>query len=225
MIDSYEIANYLPINSGIPKASAFIVHHLTELQKCLENKLYSSSYYHIHLLFMIFIYFQLLRISEEREEEFSFSLIGLPGNEKDILKNAKSPFSFRFINEKTVFRFFRLVEFDDGLIGNISSVIEQRNKHNHVNEELICDTEDKLAIILNKYEQCMKTTLVNESHFIQEKFFKMLSRDFKDIDYELSADEVELNLIMPGYFSTNEIEMLKSIKYKHALITYLNKNY
>ena len=56
----------------------------------------------------------------------------------------KSPFAFSILNEKTVFRFFRLLDFDDATIGMISSCIKARNTIAHASGEPIQDLNQKL---------------------------------------------------------------------------------
>gem|GEM_PF-5736299 len=56
----------------------------------------------------------------------------------------KSPFAFSILNEKTVFRFFRLLDFDDATIGMISTCVKTRNTIAHASGEPIQDLDKKL---------------------------------------------------------------------------------
>ena len=88
MEELYELSSFFPLNIDDPKLREYIDHHISHLQKCYENGLYSSGYPHLHILYMAFVYFQLLRIANEKKEEFKYCWIGLPSQEKDFLKKS-----------------------------------------------------------------------------------------------------------------------------------------
>ena len=67
-----EIEDFIPLNSGSP-INEYLTHHLQSLSKCRENQLYSSAFYHLHLVYMTLVYVQIERIFEymtpkEKEE-------------------------------------------------------------------------------------------------------------------------------------------------------------
>jgi hypothetical protein len=224
MIEIEEISRFFPLNSGIPEVTLFQDHHLYHLQKCLENKLYSSAYFHVHALFMLFVYLQLYRISNEFKEQFSYSLIGFASEERQLI-DEQSPFSFWRIKEKTVFRFFRLINFDDGTIGNISSCIEKRNKHLHVNGELYCDTEEKMEKIMQEYENNMRKIVSKSNDFIRNLYLNVLSTANQEQGLQPDNDDIELNILIPGMLSQNEIEQIKLLKLADPFTEYLVTNF
>lgn len=144
MIDnSNDIIRFLPIQIGDEGIIKYIRYHADNLDKSIKHNIESGIFFHVHILYMTFIYFQLLRISKEKHKEFRFSWI-LSSQEREFFKNPSSPFSFAPINEKTVFKFFRLLDFDDGFIGDISACVNERNDMSHATGVTISDLDRKI---------------------------------------------------------------------------------
>jgi len=102
--------------------------------------------------------------------EFSVLVIhprGRPSGYSDEFdKSELSPFSFSGINEKTVFRFFRLLDFDDGTIGNISACVNERNKLLHATGNNFENLDQKIE----KYIANMENIVNKSKDFIQELY-------------------------------------------------------
>lgn len=224
MIEVYDISKFLPINSGIPDANAYSEHHILHLAKCLENNLHSSAFFHVHSLYMLYVYFQLLRIKRKYDKEFGYALIGFSRDEKHLLEIAKGPFLFSPIKEKEVFRFFRLAGFDDSTISSISNCVNLRNDHLHVNGILNCDTEEKLIKILEIYERNMEVVFEKQKLFVKEIYDDALLRIGDEFD-PTNSDDLDLNLITPGLISSQEMEYIKTLNTSHLVTKYLIDNY
>lgn len=65
-----EFWEYFPIQIE-PELRNYIEHHISHMQKCCENDLYSSAYPHLHIVYMTFVYIQLLRIANEKKRFFN----------------------------------------------------------------------------------------------------------------------------------------------------------
>lgn len=206
MDEVYNISQYFPLSISDPTLEKYIDHHLGSCIKCAENELYSSAYSHLHILYMIFVYIQLLRIAKEKSQEFQFCWIGFPSQEKDFLKNPSSPFSFSQIQEKTVFRFFRLVDFDDGLIANISALVNKRNDHLHANGKLFFETSDDFEKEVETYINNIQTIIKKQSDFLQNIYTTIIQG--YETSFEMTKDEIETNFADPYYFSEYELKLL-----------------
>ncbi|MEC9492293.1 hypothetical protein [Flexistipes sp.] len=125
MEEIHALSQYFPLDTSDPTLKRYLEHQLNHAIRCVENELYPSAYSHLHILYMVFVYIQLLRISKEKSDEFALCWVGFPSQEKDFLKDTTNPFAFSKIQEKTVSRFFRLVGFNDGSIGNISELVKK----------------------------------------------------------------------------------------------------
>ena len=202
----YTLSQYFPLSSSDTTLKKYLDHHLGACLKCSENELYSSAYSHLHILYMIFVYVQLLRIAKEKVQEFDLCWVGFPSQEKDFLKEPSSPFSFSKIQEKTVFRFFRLVGFDDGSISDISSLVNKRNNHLHANGQLFFESQDGFEKEVGGYIKKMQTIITKQLDFLQT-IYSSLVAGYEE-GFEINQDEIETNFADQYYFSEYELKLL-----------------
>lgn len=210
MEDTYEFGRFFPYGTTDDTLNKYIEHHIVSLNSCVENELYSSAYSHLHLLYMAFIYIQLLRIAREKKKEFEYGWIGFPSQEQDFLKNPTSPFSFAPVNEKSVFRFFRLVGFNDADIGNIASLIRTRNDRLHASGRLHCATLEEFSGEVAQYVGRMKLVIKNQFDFLNEIYAGLIVT--YDEDYEFTGDDLESNFTDQYFFSEYELGELSNGK-------------
>jgi hypothetical protein len=206
MEDIYSLAKYFPLSTSDEALSKYLTHHLENINKCVENELYSSAYSHLHLLYMAFVYIQLLRIAKENEEQFNYCWIGFPGEEKDYLKEPSSPFSFSRVKEKTVFRFFRLVGFDDSCIADISQLVTKRNGRLHASGSIYCEALDDFRIEYEIYIKKIEMIISKQREFLHSIYDALVIT--YDADYEITADDIETNFADQYYFSEYEMKNL-----------------
>lgn len=217
MESSYEITKFLPLKIEDGDVLKYVQYHAEKLDQSIENNIESWIFFHTHILYMTFVYFQLLRISQFKEQEFKYSWIWLSSNEKDFLKKIWSPFAFSAINERTVFRFFRLIDFDDWTIWNISKCVNERNDFAHATWIHIGDLDEKIE----KYFISMETIINKSKDFLNEVYFKFkelnpdllanIDEYWKPNTYEIQQDDLETNLYIP--FDISEYEWLKLIEW------------
>jgi hypothetical protein len=206
--EATRIADYLPIKARDPRVAKLIDHHLSHLLRCVENNLFSSSLVHLHILYMIFVYVQIQRIANSNLEAFRYSLIGFSREEKDLLKEPDYPLLLSVINEKAAFRFFRLVNADDGTIGMVSEPVDARNKHFHASEDIACETEQQFGIILRTYIRNMDKLLECGRAVIKQSYLNLQNIDrLNERGYEITNDDLELGVLVPGYFSKMDLTL------------------
>lgn len=203
---SYKITQFLPIKVEDQHVAQYISYHSQKLDESIEHNIETGVFLHTHILYMTFIYIQLLRISENKEKEFKYSWIWLPTNEKDFDKTTLSPFSFSGINEKTVFRFFRLLDFDDGTIWDISACVNERNKLLHATGNNFDNLDQKIE----KYITNMENITNKSKLFIQELYQNFIHDNPILLEkwYKIVNDDLEINLFMPYYISEYETKKL-----------------
>lgn len=217
MESSYELTKFLPLKIEDGDVLKYVQYHAKKLDQSIENNIESWIFFHTHILYMTFVYFQLLRISHFKEQEFKYSLIWLPSDDKSffedtgILKNNLNPFNFSWIKEKTVFRFFRLINFDNWTIWNISKCVNERNDFAHATWVHIDNLDEKIE----NYFKSMEVIIEKSKIFLNEVYskFKELNRDLLDETdtYEIWKDDLETNLFIP--FDISEYEWLKLIQW------------
>lgn len=219
MDEIYEISEYYPIRISDGELRSYLNHHITHLQSCYDKALFSSAYPHLHILYMIFVYFQLIRIAREKKKEFELCWIGFPSQEKSFLENPTHPLSFSRVNEKSVFRFFRLVGFDDGTIGDISALVSKRNECMHAAGKIHCHDMSEFEKELNEYGRRMRVIIDKQKLFLQGLYENNLSQF--DQDYQITQDDIELNY---GEFSLFELRILARGK-TDQVSSHLNSEY
>ena len=196
----YELEDFLPLDIGSPMKE-YLGHHTRALFQCIERKLYSSSYYHLHLIYMALIYIQVERILNNVDtKERDASLIGFAGNEDDLYvkeDNVKedgsiervriSANSLSVLKEKTIFRFFRLVTKDKEIISKTSCLVDVRNRLFHARPGEII-SENNFQRKFKEYIKALKKIVQGSLEFIKRVYEETLSR--LDEDTELIRDEV-----------------------------------
>lgn len=221
MEDLYEFNKFFPYGTTDEMLNSYIEHHIGSLNKCADNELFSSAYAHLHLLYMAFIYIQLLRIARDKKTEFEYGCIGFPNQQQDFLKNPTSPFSFAPVNEKSVFRFFRLVGFNDADIGNIGSLINTRNKRMHASGSLHCSTAEEFEEELAEYLRRMRLVIKNQSNFLSGIYTELVST--YDEEYVFTQDDLESNFTDQYLFSEYELKYIASNR-RDMVSSFINEN-
>ena len=222
MDEIYTLSQYFPLSSSDPTLRKYLDHHLNACIKCGENELYSSVYAHLHILYMTFVYIQLLRIAKEKKQEFGFCWIGFPSQEKDFLKDPSSPFSFSKIQEKTVFRFFRLAGFDDGSIGNISEPVKTRNARLHAKGELFFENKTDFEREFEEYIKRMNKIIEKQKDFLEEIYNQLIKTFPKN--YEITQDDIETDFSTQCFFSIYELRYLAQSK-TDEISKYIQENF
>lgn len=201
--------NYFPITINDVNFENFVNHHYDHLSRCVINELYSSALMHLHILYMIFVYIHIHRIAQKDRKSFKMSLIGFPRDEKSILSEPDYPLLLSVINEKTVFRFFRLNNFDENLIGEISSPVNLRNDCLHASGKIECESEEKLEKELDSYIQKMDKIILGNGNILSE-LYEEYAQDslLLDPDFKLTDDDIEMNILLTTYFSLIELNLV-----------------
>lgn len=207
------VRNYLPVVSNSIPLGEFIDHHSSHLEGCVSNGLYSSSLTHLHILYMIFVYIHIFRIADLNQDSFKHSLVGFPQQEKEVLKDRYFPLVLSVINEKTVFRFFRLNNFTEQLIGEIASPVSTRNECLHANGKIICKDEESFEKELSSYINKMNKINVGNINVLNDLYDAVALDDLLlDEEYELTEDDIETNVLLTEGFSLEELKLVTTGK-------------
>ena len=205
--DIYLIRQYFP---NYPKERIFeyFQHHCEGLIACVENKLFSSAYYHLHILYMTFTYIQLSRIAKKRPIDFMLCQTGSQSSKRHLING--EPFAFSRISERTVFRYFRTVDFKDHIVKDLASLIKNRNKRMHATGKIFFETkvdfENEYLLYLTKMEN-----IIREQKKFIEPIYDKLTSDY-DTDYEITDDDLTQNFVIQYSFSNYELKYLAGCK-------------
>ena len=151
MEELIELDNLFPIYLEDIELKKYLNHHMSHLKLCYENNLFSSGYPHLHIIYMLFIYFQLTRVAAYKPTNFRLCWIGMKKDDENFYFKNPTTTSFSRINEKTVFRFFRLLNITDEQIADLSTLINNRNDSLHATGNIYCESKDSFDRELSKY--------------------------------------------------------------------------
>jgi hypothetical protein len=168
---------------------------------------------------MSYVYVQLLRIATEKQNDFDLCWIGFPNQEKDFLRNPTSPFSFALLNEAPVFRFFRLINFGPEILGEISKPVKTRNDRMHAKGDLFCDNEKEFIEEIGEYSKLILKIDDSQQKFLADLYDNIV--DGFDEDYEVTGDDIEINLHGQLSLTINQTNMLAKDR-KDKLSQYIN---
>ena len=214
MIDEdfiYALRVYFPITIKNESDMNYINSHFDLLEKCVKENLFQDAFLYLHILYMSFVYFQLFRIKENKNKDFNLGCIGFSSQKKD-LEDASSPFTFAAIKEKSIFRFFRLVGFDDSNIGSIAKCVETRNKFAHAYGIISFSNEDEFTETLDEYLINFNNIVKKQSSFLIGLFDEFNKTKSSDFEYSNIEDEIRENFIARNFISVKELSIILSNK-------------
>ena len=210
MDDISNIYKYFPRKSFEDSVWGYVSHHWESLKKCVENELFESAFFHLHILYMSFLYMQFVRLIEYSPREFSLSFALLhKDQEKNILKklqDEKSPWAFagKELSESKLPRLFRILDLSDDEIKIIEGPISFRNLRMHANGLRACENEEQLDNHFDKYIKAMELLLERQRDILISKYKIVVAEFDEDESYIIGDNEVEEYL---GNFSEREQEI------------------
>ena len=158
--DAQVILDYLPSYYFTEKEQEYLPFIWDTFVCNYKNEKYQFSFLAYHMLFMMFVYFSIWKIKMVRHDCFKKALIGFGKDIENKFIDAVTPFSFSELNERSIFRFFKLIGFDNSKIGQWIKIIDKRNDVAHSNGNIFFESQEQLdeniAGILECVEQIQK---------------------------------------------------------------------
>ena len=208
MEDSFELRSYLPLFFQSPTERDYITFLWDAFESnCTQGK-HQFAYLAFHMLAMSFIYFNLWQIKKVLPEDFKKGLIGFAQYEKALLE-AKSPFTFSRVPERTVLRFLKLIACDDGQIGTFKALVNFRNDITHANGNVVLLNQ---AALDAKIDGILR--VVDDIHSRSRPVVEQCYREFllegydpEEREYIDEVDQISEVLIRGNYLSEKDIEV------------------
>ena len=214
MSDIYFLKEFKPLRPNF-NIQIYLENHSNALETCIQKQLYSSGFYHLHLIYMTIIYFHVGRIIIEHPEQAEASLIGFgerlikkikPSNQTNGAIDTAKLYE---INERQIFKYFSLIKIDKNILNKAKDLVDKRNVLFHANPQPNILTSDVFDEECEKYIHSLKEITDSEKSFIQQVY----DRKIRDIDANKKLDENDLQEIFP-IFSKYELSMLSKIEHK-----------
>lgn len=204
---SGDLDHFLPISYRTPKEEEY-VRFLWEAfyDNCNSGK-FQFAFLAYHMLTMSFVYFNIWQIKLIDPKGFATAMVGFNKDmERDLLA-ASSPFVFSVVNERTVLRFLKLIQCDNGKIGAYAKLVDDRNDTAHSNGNIFFATEAALEIKVNEILRAAAEIQAHSKPMIEIGYraFLLASRDQEERQFVDDADQIREGLIHENYLSAKDI--------------------
>ena len=159
--DARAIVDYLPYFFSREEEREYVVFLHDAFETNYSNGKYQFAFIAYHMLFMSMVYCCIWKIKLIHEADFYKALIGFGKEKEKELLGASSPFTFHTLNERSVFRFFKLIGCDNDKIGRYQKIVDHRNESAHSNGNIYLgdkeSLDDKLTSILKYADELQDT--------------------------------------------------------------------
>ncbi|MCK5242191.1 hypothetical protein KAR34_07055 [bacterium] len=224
--DAQAILDYLPSYYCTEKEQEYLPFLWDAFVCNYENKKYQFSFLAYHMSFMMFVYFSIWKIKSVRPDCFQKALIGFGKDIENKLLNSGTPFSLSELNERSILRFFKLIGFDNGQIGQWHKIIDQRNDVAHSNGNIFFESQEQLDEKITQILDCVAQIQNNMKEVLFAIFARVLSEEEENFEH---FQEV---LLRQNYFSQQDMKMCLEFNFnslavhgKKKLIGQIKKQY
>lgn len=212
MDEALELSNYLPLSYMSPKEQEYIDFLWDAFETNHTHGKYQFAFLAYHMLTMSFVYFNIWQIKQTRPDDFEKGLIGFG---KDIEKNlmgASSPFVFSTVNERSILRFLKLIQCDNGMIGTYAKLVDDRNETAHPNGQILYSTQAALDTKIAEVLRVVAEIQAHSKPVIEHGFreFLIQNHDPENREYPDDADQIREVLIHANYLSQKDVEICRS---------------
>lgn len=212
MDDALPILEYLPDTFREPGEQEYINFLWDAFASNYQHEKYQFAMLPYHMLYMSFVYFSVWQIKLMRSRDFENASIFVAQRERDILR-ATSPFTFSVVNERSIFRFLKLIGCEDQHTGSFAKLVDVRNEFAHSNGLINCRDQRSADL---RIEEVMRQVRAIQSH-MTPLLHECLSRFLVDscaeedsMEYDNPEDQIRELLVHKHYFSLKDIEACHS---------------
>lgn len=212
MDDALPILEYLPNSFREPGEQEYIDFLWDAFASNYEHEKYQFAMLPYHMLYMSFVYFSVWQIKLMRPRDFENASIFVPQKERDILR-ATSPFTFSVVNERSIFRFLKLIGCEDQHTGSFAKLVDVRNELAHSNGLINCRDQRSAD---QRIDEVMRQVRAIQSHMtplLHECLTQFLVESCAEGDgmqYDNPEDQIRELLVHKHYFSLKDIEACQS---------------
>jgi hypothetical protein len=209
MEEALELSDFLPVSFKSPSERDYIGFLWDAFDSNCDSGKYQFAFLAYHMLTMSFVYFKVWQIRESRNHEFRHGLIGFGKEIEKNLLEASSPFSFSVVNERSILRFLKLIECDNGEIGSYAKLVDDRNDTAHPNGNVFYREVAALEVKVREVMRAVRAIQERSQPVIEACYEKFL-RDSADPDLRESvddADQIREVLIHGNYLSARDIKV------------------
>lgn len=212
MDDALPILEYLPNSFRELGEEEYISFLWGAFASNYEHESYQFAMLPYHMLYMSFVYFSVWQIKLMRAKDFEHASIFVPQKERDILK-ATSPFTFSVVNERSIFRFLKLIGCEDQHTGPFAKLVDERNELAHSSGLIRCRDQasaDRRIAEVMKQVAAIQAHMTPVLHQCVRTFLVDSCATEDSMEYDNPEDQIRELLIHKHYFSLKDIEVCRA---------------
>jgi hypothetical protein len=220
MDDARPILEYLPNSFREPGEQEYIDFLWGAFASNYEHQNYQFAMLPYHMLYMSFVYFSVWQIKLMRTRDFENASIFVPQKERDILR-ATSPFTFSVVNERSIFRFLKLIGCEDQHTGSFAKLVDVRNELAHSNGLINCRDQRSADLRIGdvmRQVQAIQSHMTPLLHECLSEFLIESCAIEESMEYDNPNDQIRELLVHKHYFSLKDIEACSGFDI-HSLAT------
>lgn len=210
MADAYDLTLYLPQSFKNPSERDYINFLWESFDVNYNAGKYPFAFLAYHMLFMSFVYFEVWQIRENRRGAFEMAMVGFNRNNEQDLLNATTPFTFKLIQERSFFRFLKLLSCDNNRISNFAKIVDDRNDVAHSNGNIFFNSQSSID---RKIEEVLR--FVDEIQLLSNPILEDCLIDFlktswnaDEREYPGDIEQIQEILIHGNYLSQKDTEQM-----------------
>lgn len=169
-----EMLSFLPIDADDREdANTYLKNIADSMLVNYGNEQYQFAYFGLHLLYMTYIYFAVRKISIILPERYADAVVfAKPYRGQNLdFNNLESTFDYSFVAEKELPNILKIIGLDDGQIGKIGGLVDNRNEMAHAN--------GRFAILNERAFQTAAHGILDSTRNIHNRMDKQIRAWFK----------------------------------------------
>jgi hypothetical protein len=217
MDNALPIQEYLPNSFREPSEQEYINFLWDAFASNYENGKYQFAMLPYHMLYMSFVYFSVWQIKLIRPRDFENASLFVPQNKRDKkewdILQATSPFTFSVVNERSIFRFLKLIGCEDQHTGSFAKLVDVRNELAHSNGLINCRDQrsaDQRIDEVIRQVQAIQSHMTPLLHDCLRQFLVHSCAAEDSMEYDNPQDQIRELLVHKHYFSLKDIEACRS---------------
>ena len=212
MEEALELADYLPMSLKNEEETKYIASLWRAFTSNYENEDYQFALLPYHMLFMSFVYFTLWKVRSHQPDDVCNISIGFGNETEKLIRGMDSPFAFSVINERSVFRFLKLIQCKNSRISQYAKLVDIRNNASHANGQIYSSSVDRLDQHIRDILRYVKEIQFHNYEYIKWVYYEFLQSAIYPDEREFLDDEDQIRevLVHSNYLSQKDIEVCKS---------------
>ena len=198
----YSLYDFLPVLYKNENENEYLKTLFKALEISYSNALYQFAYIQLHMIFMVCIYYMLLKINVLVPKDIENALHYMIKDRSRIkdfygignTRDGELYFgSFAVLGESDVFLLLKIAGIDSDLQGELKKLVEERNKYAHANGNITITSQTTIDDKISKYIN----TLERVQRLVKPIIVDLYKKTLIDPDFSDSEDRL-------GYLDNNE---------------------